>query len=309
MALSEALRAHLRSIVDAHHVVLFMKGTRLSPQCGFSATVVGILDAMLPAYHTVDVLADPAVRDGLKDFSEWPTFPQLYARGAFVGGADIVKELHARGELQAALGVAEATVKAPALHVTAKAAAVFREAAADADGLVLRLEVSSGFRYDLSFGDATPLDVVVTVADGLRMHLDPGSAYRADGTTIDYVVGAQGGGFTLSNPNEPAKVKQLSPLQLEAMLKEGKPLTLVDVRTTTERDLAVIEGSRLLDAALEHELLAMDRGAALVFQCHHGVRSLAAAEHFVGHGFREVYNLQGGIDGWSVTVDPDVPRY
>jgi hypothetical protein len=61
MALSEALRAHLRSIVDAHHVVLFMKGTRLSPQCGFSATVVGILDAMLPAYHTVDVLADPAL--------------------------------------------------------------------------------------------------------------------------------------------------------------------------------------------------------------------------------------------------------
>ncbi len=309
MALSDALRTHIRSIVDQHRVVLFMKGTRHSPQCGFSATVVGILDAMLPEYHTVDVLADPALREGLKEFSEWPTFPQLYAGGAFVGGSDIVKELHARGELRATVGASDAALKPPAITVTPKAAEVFLEAAREAAGSVLRFEVSSGFGYDLYFGDADPVDLVVDVAEGLRMHLDPGSAHRADGATIDYAVGSQGGGFTITNPNEPAKVRQLSPQQVKAMLDEKPRAVLVDVRTPQERELARIASARLLDAAFEHELLAMDRGTPLVFQCHHGVRSLAAAEHFVRQGFREVYNLQGGIDAWSVTVDPSVPRY
>jgi monothiol glutaredoxin len=308
MTLSDALRAHLQTIVDQHPVVLFMKGTRHSPQCGFSATVVGILDAMLPEYHTVDVLSDPAVRDGLKLFSDWPTFPQLYARGRFIGGSDIIKELHARGELAPALGVT-ASVKVPTVHASDAARRVFGEAAKDAPGMVLRLEVSAGFRYDLFFGDPAPIDVKVDLGDGLVLHLDPGSAHRADGVRIDYAVGSQGGGFTLDNPNEPAKVRQLSPRMLKTMMDDGKRFLLVDVRTDDEYETAHIEGARLLDAAYEHELLAMDRATALVFTCHHGVRSLHAAEHFVHKGFSQVYNLQGGIDAWSVTVDPSVPRY
>lgn len=309
MALSEALRAHLRSIVDAHPVVLFMKGTRVSPQCGFSATVVGILDATLPAYHTVDVLADPAVRDGLKDFSEWPTFPQLYARGVFVGGADIVQELQAQGQLAAALGVTATPVKTPTIVVTPKAAEVFREAARDAEGLVLRFDVSSGFRYDLSFADATPADVIATTSEGITVHLDPGSAHRADGSVIDFVTGSQGGGFVITNPNEPAKVRPLTVTALKAMMERDEDFDLVDVRSPQEWNLAHIYGARLFDAAFEHELLAKDRGARLVFMCHHGIRSQAAAEHFVGLGFREVYNLVGGIDAWSTEIDPDVDRY
>lgn len=308
MPLPDALRAHLQSIVDAHPVVLFMKGTRRSPQCGFSATVVGLLDAMLPDYHTVDVLADPAVRDGLKDFSDWPTFPQLYARGRFVGGADIVKELHGRGELASTLGVT-ATVRAPTLQVTEAAKRAFREAAREADGAVLRMEVSAGFRHDLFFGDPDPLDVTVDLGEGLMMHFDPGSAHRADGVRIDYAVGSQGGGFTIDNPHEPAKVRQLSPPMLAEMMRSGKRFELVDVRTEEEHEVASLPGARLLDAAYEHELLAMDRATPIVFQCHHGVRSLHAAEHFLHKGFAEVYNLQGGIDAWSVTVDPTVPRY
>lgn len=309
MALSEALRAHLRSIVDAHPVVLFMKGTRLSPQCGFSATVVGILDAMLPTYHTVDVLADPAVREGLRDFSEWPTFPQLYAKGQFVGGTDIVQELQSRGELAAMLGVAVPTVKVPAITVSAKAAELFREAATEAEGLVLRFQVSSGFRYDLMFADRADGDVIVEVAPALAMHLDPGSAYRADGSTIDYVVGSQGGGFVITNPNEPARVRPLTPAKLKAMMDAGEDFELVDVRSPQEWNIAHLYGARLFDAAFEHDLLAMDRGARLVFMCHHGVRSAAAAEHFVNQGFREVYNLEGGIDAWSLTIDHEVDRY
>jgi len=308
MTLSDALRAHLQTIVDAHPVVLFMKGTRHSPQCGFSATVVGILDAMLPDYHTVDVLADPAVRDGLKLFSDWATFPQLYARGRFVGGSDILKELHGRGELAATLGVT-AAVKVPTVHVSEAARKVFREAAKESPGSVLRLEVSAGFRNDLFFGDADPIDVKVDLGEGLVLHMDPGSAHRADGVRVDYAVGSQGGGFTLDHPNEPAKVRQLSPPMLKSMMDDGKRFLLVDVRTEDEYETARLAGARLLDATYEHELLAMDRATPLVFTCHHGVRSLQAAEHFVHKGFSQVYNLQGGIDAWSVTVDPRVPRY
>jgi len=100
MALSEALRAHLRSIVDAHHVVLFMKGTRLSPQCGFSATVISILDHLGVRYETANILEDADLRQGIKDFSNWPTIPQLYVKGEFLGGCDITKEMFQSGELK-----------------------------------------------------------------------------------------------------------------------------------------------------------------------------------------------------------------
>jgi monothiol glutaredoxin len=93
------------------------------------------------------------------------------------------------------------------------------------------------------------------------------------------------------------------------MLESGISLELVDVRTEEERAIATIGGSRLLDQAYHDELLLRDRDAQLVFQCHHGVRSQHAAEYFREHGFRNLYNLRGGIDAWSLLVDPSVPRY
>ncbi len=92
--------ARIQSLVDGASVVLFMKGNRQAPQCGFSAQVVQILDSLVPEYTTVDVLADPEVRQGIKDFSNWPTIPQLYVRGEFVGGCDIITEMYQAGELQ-----------------------------------------------------------------------------------------------------------------------------------------------------------------------------------------------------------------
>jgi monothiol glutaredoxin len=93
------------------------------------------------------------------------------------------------------------------------------------------------------------------------------------------------------------------------MMDRGAPFALVDVRTPEEWERASIRGARLMDSELEKEILAMDRAAPLVFMCHHGMRSLQAAERFVQKGFRTVYNLNGGIDGWSASVDPSVPRY
>ena len=103
MSLDEATRSRISSTIGSDRVVLFMKGDRRMPQCGFSATVVQILDTLVPDYTTVDVLADPGVRQGIKEFSSWPTVPQLYVAGDFVGGCDIIREMYQSGELQKTL--------------------------------------------------------------------------------------------------------------------------------------------------------------------------------------------------------------
>jgi len=99
-SLSNEIRKRIQAIIDSEPVVLFMKGNRHAPQCGFSAQVVQILDRLLPDYATFDVLQDPEVRQGIKAFSDWPTIPQLYVAGEFVGGCDIVTEMYESGELQ-----------------------------------------------------------------------------------------------------------------------------------------------------------------------------------------------------------------
>lgn len=96
----------VEEIVKANPVVLFMKGTALFPQCGFSSRAVAILDRLGVPFETVDVLQDPEIRQGIKDYSEWPTVPQLYVKGEFVGGSDIMMEMFESGELQQLLDVA-----------------------------------------------------------------------------------------------------------------------------------------------------------------------------------------------------------
>lgn len=93
----------IRDIVAGHDVVLFMKGTAAQPRCGFSDQVVRILDHMGVPFHDVNVLADEAIRNGVKEFANWPTIPQLYIKGEFVGGCDIVREMFQTGELKALL--------------------------------------------------------------------------------------------------------------------------------------------------------------------------------------------------------------
>jgi len=92
--------ARIAEIVSANDVVLFMKGTPLFPQCGFSSKAIAILDHLGVAYESVDVLQDMEVRQGIKAYSDWPTIPQLYVKGEFVGGSDIMMEMYQAGELQ-----------------------------------------------------------------------------------------------------------------------------------------------------------------------------------------------------------------
>ena len=96
------MSAHERidELVKGNDVVLFMKGTALFPQCGFSSKAVAILDHLGVSYETVDVLQDMEIRQGIKEYSDWPTIPQLYIKGEFLGGSDIMMEMYEAGELQ-----------------------------------------------------------------------------------------------------------------------------------------------------------------------------------------------------------------
>jgi monothiol glutaredoxin len=97
--MAEDIRARIEGLVHGTKVMLFMKGTKMMPACGFSNTVVQILKREGVPFDTFNILSDPEVRQGLKEYSNWPTYPQLYVDGKFVGGCDIVTEMHETGEL------------------------------------------------------------------------------------------------------------------------------------------------------------------------------------------------------------------
>ena len=109
--MSQDVQSRIDSMVKQNDVVLFMKGTPLFPQCGFSSRAIAILDHLGVEYQSVDVLQDQEIRQGIKEYSDWPTIPQLYVKGEFLGGCDIMMEMYEAGELQQALthaGVASA---------------------------------------------------------------------------------------------------------------------------------------------------------------------------------------------------------
>jgi monothiol glutaredoxin len=99
----------LEDLIQQNKIMVFMKGNKLMPQCGFSNNVVQILNMLGAPYETIDVLADPEIRDGVKVFSNWPTIPQVYINGEFIGGSDIMIELYQKGELQQMVEVALAS--------------------------------------------------------------------------------------------------------------------------------------------------------------------------------------------------------
>jgi monothiol glutaredoxin len=308
MPLTDRQRADFDRLVHSKPVVLFMKGNRHFPACGFSATVVGILDKLISAYETVNILEDSQVREGMKEFSSWPTFPQLYVKGEFVGGCDIVKEMYASGELQKLVGAEPPPptlpATAPRVTVSAAAAKALLDAIADAGGDVIRLAIDGEFRCDLQIAAREGDDLEVS-SGGAVLYVERASAARADGIKIDFVEGPGGMAFKIDNPNEPPRVKRISPKELKALLDLGR-IELFDVRPAAERARASIAQARALDG---QDLSALERGAAIALHCHHGVRSRAAAEELLREGFTNVYNLEGGIEAWSRDVDPSVPHY
>ena len=312
MPLDPALRTRIETLLGANRVVLFMKGRPDAPQCGFSAKAVGALNALGVDYAHVDVLADAEIREGIKAYGEWPTIPQLYIGGDLVGGSDIIEQMSNSGELHSALGVPPPDRTPPTITVTAAAADMLRKAIEDAGGdVVVRVEIDPQFRtrLNLAHEDATAITADITgKPDGIRVQIDLAGARRADGLTIDWADDTRGRGLVVENPNAPAPVRALSPAEAHARLQAGT-LRMVDVRPGEERALASIDAdfATLDDGLAPFEALARD--TPLAFLCHHGGRSQQAAEHFRQLGFREVYNVSGGIAAWADEVDAGVPKY
>ncbi len=307
MSLAPATRSRIEALLAAHPVVLFMKGTRHSPRCGFSAHAAGLLNGLVEDYHSVDVLADPEIREGIKLYGNWPTIPQLYVRGELVGGADIISESVNSGELQRLLGLPEPARHVPTLTITDAAAAAIRAALEDAEGDALHLSIDKAYRAQFQLKPASGNEIVAE-ANGIPVLLDLLSAPRAEGLVIDWVETVQGGGLSLFNPNAPAGVQPLAVRELAERLRRGD-LRVYDVRPPFDRERVPFPAAKALDQDALAELNALPKDAPIAFLCHHGNSSRGAAEHFVAQGHSKVFNVEGGIDAWSREVDPAVPRY
>lgn len=309
MSLDPALRQRIDSLLQANPVVLFMKGQPSAPRCGFSAKAAGILSSLLPSYASVDVLEDADIREGIKLYGSWPTIPQLYVRGELVGGSDIIEELLGSGELHTLLGLPAPDRTPPTIHVTPAARVQIDKAMADVPaGVGLHLAIDPQFNAQFQLKPVAGREIVAD-ADGLKIHLDPVSAPRANGIAVDWVEDVRGAGLSIRNPNAAPPVKSISVQQLHDRIITGT-IDVIDVRPAAGRAMAAFpQPHEVLDDASRARLEALPKDVPLAFICHHGSSSRRAAEHFRSLGFHDVYTVEGGIDAWAKEIDSKVPVY
>ena len=307
MSDTQPVRQRIETMLASNRVVLFMKGTRDAPNCGFSAATAGALDGLLDDYFTVDVLADEGIRQGIKEFGNWPTIPQLYVDGELIGGADIVQGMAASGELHKLLGLAEPDRTPPEITISDEAATQIRQALSDSEGMGLFLAIDGRFQPQFQLREIQGSEIRVN-ANGIDVLFDPASAQRAKGAHIGWSETAQGEGLSIDLPAAPPKVHALDVEKLKRLLDEKK-ITVIDVRPVGERELAPFAGAEILDVGSHDRLIKMPKDTPLAFLCHHGNSSRRAAEHFREQGFRVVHNIEGGISAWSSQVDASIPQY
>ena len=308
MSMNNELRAQIEKTIASNHVVLFMKGTPQQPQCGFSATVIGILGKLVSDYETVNVLEDATIREGIKEYSNWPTIPQLYVGKEFVGGCDVIQHMFNSGELHTLFGLESPERTLPKITISDTAARAIREALEQQPEIEVHLNIGANWHHEFTLGPAEEHEIRVE-SNGVEILFDIDSAQRAQGLSIDMTETPQGMGFSMDNPNAPPPVAQISAQALKAKLDAREHLHLFDVRDTDERERAHIEGSRLLDDEVIEFIGTLPKDEMLVFHCHLGARSQSAADHFRLQGYTNLHNLVGGIDAWSQEVDTRIPRY
>ena len=205
MPLDDTTRERIQGLIDQNEVVLFMKGHREAPQCGFSARVVQMLDQCIADYLTFDVLSDGSMREGIKEFSAWPTIPQLYVKGEFVGGCDIVTELYESGELPETFGIDTGTIATPNVEFTdAAAESILQSLQGTPEDHALHLGIDA--RHQAKLFLTVPLEGSLRIeGKGVTLFLDPLSASRAEGAWIDLVKTDRGIGFQVHLPNAPER--------------------------------------------------------------------------------------------------------
>lgn len=203
MPLDQAVRQRIDGIVGSDRVVLFMKGTPAMPQCGFSATTTSILNTLVPEYTTFDVLGDAQIREGIKSYSDWPTIPQLYVEGEFLGGCDIVRQMFNSGELHDVLGLDPPDRTPPEVHVSDAAAELMRSALSEQPGVAVHLQIDANWQHGFNLGRVEGHEIT-TESNGVTIHMDVGTAPRARGLSIDLEESLTGVSLKVDNPNVPA---------------------------------------------------------------------------------------------------------
>ena len=203
MSLDQAVRERIDGIVGSDRVVLFMKGTPAMPQCGFSAATTSILSTLVPEYTTFNVLEDSEVRDGIKSYSDWPTIPQLYVGGEFMGGCDIVRQMFNSGELHDALGLEPPDRTPPEIRISDSAAGLIRDALSEQPGLAVHVRIDANWQHGFSLGRVEGHEISAE-SNGVTVYMDVGTAPRARGLSVDLEESLTGVTLKVDNPNVPS---------------------------------------------------------------------------------------------------------
>lgn len=296
MSAETATRDRIHELVTGNRVMLFMKGTPKMPQCGFSAQTAGVLDGLLGNdYATFNVLEDEAVREGIKEYGNWPTIPQLYVGGELVGGCDIIIEMFNAGELHPLLGLEPPDRTPPDIEITEAAATRIREFMDAYPDQQLHLTIDAGFGAQFQLGPRQGSEIASESA-GITVLTDLASAQRARGAKIDWVSTVEGEGLKLDLPGAPPPVKEITPAELQDRINAGERIQVVDTRGEDDRQQKPLEFARPLNADLMAELKDADRNLPLVFICNRGHSSREVAEHYRRQGFTQIFSLTGGAD-------------
>jgi len=307
MALSEKAKDTIDNLLDQNKVVLFMKGTPQTPMCGFSASASGILNSIVPTYATFNVLEDEEVREGIKEYSNWPTIPQLYIDKELMGGSDIITQMFNSGELHEVLGMEKPDRTPPQVNVTDAAAEAIGANMVDQPGLGLHFKIDDHWRSQFTLQPVNG-DEIKAESNGIVLHMDIMTAQKARGVEIDWVETIQGTGLSISIPDAPPAVQEISPTDAKERWQKGE-LTLVDVRPENQRQVASLADVMVLDKEGMQSVNALPKDTPIAFLCHIGKSSLGVAEHYRKEGFTQLYSVSGGIDAWSQQLDPSIPRY
>ena len=308
MSLDTQTRNRIETLLASQRVVLFMKGNRQAPACGFSAAAIGRLDDIIEDYETFDVLSDDAMRQGIKDYGNWPTIPQLYVDGELVGGSDIIQGMHDSGELHALLGAQAPDRTPPEISISDRAVEVIRQSLSSNENAHLLLAINAKFQPQFQMLEKLSGSEITAHSNGLDVHFDLASAQRARGASIDWVKSGHGEGLSIHLPLGPQPIRSIDVLQLRERMTAGD-ITVIDVRPLSDREFAPFVGAQVLDDASQARLTALSKDTPLAFLCHHGNSSRQAAEYFRGQGFKALWNVEGGVDAWAREVDPSFPRY
>lgn len=308
--LSSSTRQRIEALRPSHRLVLVMSGTTDTSLCGSSLRLCELLDGIGLDYACIDAASELEPGRRGKRGTGWLAIPQLYVDGEFLASGDLIEQMANAGELHFALGLPAPDRHPPEVTLSAAAADFLRAAIANsAPGTVAEIEVDAKWASCVRLV-ARRQGMIQAQADGVPLQFDLASARRSDGLSIDWEDVDRGPSWTMHFPGAPViePVRPISAADADAAAREGL-LLIVDIRHPQERALAQLNLPFLSLDESSHEIRNLAPTVPLAVLCHHGDRSVHAAEHLHRLGHRDVYYIEGGIEAWAKLVDTTIARY